>query len=75
MRKAAKRAPRPVNGVEGSKTTAPDVLVDEELGALDAAFGLMLGAVCPFAHVYTPLTTEFCLSLSNGVQSKVLLEV
>ena len=51
MRRAATRAPRPVNGVEGSKAAAPDLLVDEEPGALDAALGLVLGAVCAFAQV------------------------
>ena len=75
MRRAAKTAPRPVNGVLGLKLAAADLLVDEEPGALDAALGLVLGAVCPFAQTAEPLTTEFCLSLLNAVQSKVVLVV
>lgn len=77
MKRAAKTAPRPVNGVVGSKliATAAEELVDEDPGALDAALGLVLGAVCLAAQVNTPLTTEFCLSFSKGVQSKVVLEV
>jgi hypothetical protein len=45
MKRAAKTAPRPVKGVVGSKlaAAAPLELVDEDPGALDAAFGLVLG--------------------------------
>jgi hypothetical protein len=76
MKRAAKTAPRPVKGVVGSKLAAAALeLVDEDPGALDAALGLVLGWVWPFAQVYTPLTIEFALSLSNCVQSKVVLEV
>jgi hypothetical protein len=77
MRRAAKRAPRPVNGVVGSKlpAAAAEELVDDAPGALDAALGLVLGAVCFDAQVNVPLTIEFDLSFSNGVQSKVVLEV
>jgi hypothetical protein len=47
MKRAAKRAPRPVKGVVGSKlaAAAPLELVDEDAGALDAALGLVLGWV------------------------------
>ena len=75
MKSAAKIAPRPVSGVVGSKVDAPDLLVDEDPGALDAALGLVFGAVWLAAQVNRPFTTEFCLSFWNGVQSKVVLEV
>jgi hypothetical protein len=51
MSRAARRAHRPVNGVEGSKAAADELLVDEEPGALDAPLGLVLGAVCFVAQV------------------------
>jgi hypothetical protein len=75
MKSAAKIAPKPASGVAGSKVDAPDLPVDEDPGALDAALGLVFGAVWPGAQVNTPFTTEFCLSFWNAVQSKVLLEV
>ena len=75
MKSAAKTAPRPVSAAVGWKVDAPDLLVDEDPGALDAALGLIFGEVWLEAQVNTPFTTEFCLSCSNGVQSKVVLEV
>jgi hypothetical protein len=61
----------------GSKLTAAaaEELVDEDPEPLDGELGLVLGEACFAAQLNTPFTTEFCLSFSNGVQSKVVLEV